>query len=203
MTDTITRDVITGTIDALTTARDRAITRLADEEAAYNNKRDRMVATAHARGTNNSIGRALDDLLIEFGLPGRGEEGYFRALVRITGRSSEEYVTLPGGATVYGERRAGAPLSVQWVLGAEVRTNALSTHTCLCDSAAMRVQEWIVTYYGAAGSRDIESFQIGDMSCSLTSCTHERDRRFRTTSDPARPWHEVEIHPFRPVPERT
>jgi hypothetical protein len=195
MTDTITRDVVTETISALTITRDRAIARLGAEEEAYLTKRNRMVRIAHDRGTANSIGSALDDLLEEFDLPRRGPSGYLRALVMVYSPvtdSTRTRLTLASGGSVYVNERT----RVGWPLGVDHSTSSTSEETCLCDDPVERVRSYLQAAYGNDVANQM-TFQIGAIGCTLSTCPNKvggSAAYFSETSTPTRPWHEVPMH---------
>lgn len=195
MTDTITLDTVERTIASLTTQVEQARERLVTEAADYTAKRDHMVQVAHQRGTANSIGSALDDLLEEFDLPRRRPSGWFRALVRVEmpfTNNGGSAVTLDNGQYVYPvQGRLSFLLSMEYTLNMTP-----DSETCLCDDPVAAVRTWLPYYYGtavvAAGG---VTFQIAeDTCCGISGCPSPRmqfDARTAIVDWATRPIHHL------------
>lgn len=198
MTDTTTidRPLVDATIAALRVTLDRATARLGDEEREYNAKRDAMVEVAHRRGTENSIGEALDDLLEEFGLARRAWRGTFRALIQVTGQVNPRGagVSLASGVTMYPTHH----MTVTSPFGASVEATIPDGHEgCACDFAADNIRRWLRENYGAPTAETMR-FRVGRMYCRHPGCPH--DDFYPDASDGASVnWHEFTEHVVGPV----
>lgn len=204
MTDTITTEVVDQTITALGITLQRATERLATEEAEFIAKRDKMVEVAHRRGTANSIGTSLDDLLEEFDLPRRPERVYLRGLLMISApvNRSLDHVTTDTGQYLYWTpgMRVQTPVAMDYVM------NRPADVDCACDAPLDGVREWLRSYYGEVNAASM-SFQIGRTFCGVDDCPNRAGAAYPDPSQAALvdwstiPSHRVVEQPPVPVPE--
>jgi hypothetical protein len=189
MTD-IDEAVVNGTIATLTTTLERATARLTLEEEEYNAKRDRMVAVAHQRGNDNSIGEALDDLLEEFGLPRRPQRGYLRCVLMVNAPVNQSGETIMTDTNQYVYRTD--QVRVSWPVVADHTGSMREGDTCLCDNAEENIRVWLEGSFGEAAARTMH-FQIGDPFCGIDACPNRPGRRYPDLSDTIA-WHEKPMH---------
>jgi hypothetical protein len=190
----INEAVVNGTITSLTATLERATARLGLEEEEYNAKRDRMVAVAHQRGNDNSIGVALDDLLEEFGLPRRPVRGSLRALVMVTAPVSTTGETIMTDSSQYVYRNEN--VRVSWPVEMDYTASMREGDTCLCDNEGAIVRDWVRSYYGEPAHRTM-SVQVGPTHCSIDDCPNRSGMiRPSTARAGTIAWHERPVYPF-------
>lgn len=190
--------ILSGTLRA-------AQSRLEMEEHEYNKKRDRMVRVAHQRGTDNSIGSALDDLLEEFGLPRRPYRGMLEFVLRldypVTGIPDSGRLQTTGTNRLYWQEG----MRVTFPLTGSVYA-FLYEGTCLCDNAFEPIRQWAQEYTGeAVGAEAL--FQYTHLTCQHPDCPNRPVRRSASRLPAAQrqqiDWSGVPSHPVRVVTPAT
>jgi hypothetical protein len=166
------------TITGLREALAKATERLPAEQAEFEAKRDRMVRVAHSRGTNNSIGSSLDDLLEEFDLPRRGEAVTMFGILMVSepidpSQTAGFYTS--GSNYVYTQPGTRA----SWPVAFEHLTNVPQGSTCACErSVDVLVKDYITSNFGATRAANMH-YQIGAVNCGASGgCVNGERRRY-------------------------
>jgi hypothetical protein len=179
MTDTITETTVTETVEALQRRLADIAEQREQERVRHDETLQRVTERAHRDGDANSIGRALDDMLEEVGLPRRPRRVALWAQIRMhmaahTEMSQRVSVGRSGPHSIRISETTGVSIPTTLDLRGVIEEG----EHCICHKAPDIVNKfladsWADTYYrGGDGA-----FEIGKHGCDGDRCVNRDVRR--------------------------